>query len=196
MSGLATPAELLDFWFLPPGDPARGRARPAWFAKDAAFDAGIVARFGPLLARARDAGLEDWGGDATADLLARIVACDQLPRNAWRGLPAAFALDPQGLRHARAMLAGDRHLALGAYERAFAYLPFEHSEDAADQALAVSLFERLAADHPATADMLDYARRHQAVIARFGRFPHRNAILGRPSTAAETAFLQEPGSRF
>ena len=110
--------------------------------------------------------------------------------------PRAFAGDARALAAARAMLAAGQHAALSPVERVFAYLPFEHAEDLAAQDESVRLFAELASAAPELESMLDYARRHHAVIARFGRFPHRNALLGRASSAAELAFLQEPGSRF
>jgi len=181
---------VLDFWF-GDGDAARGE----WFRKDAAFDASIRERFGALLERALSGDLPDWQ-QSPETALARIVLLDQFTRNVFRDTPRAFAGDALALAAARRMVADGRDRALSPLRRAFVYLPFEHAEDLAAQDEAVRLFSELAAEKPELADMLDYAQRHHAVIARFGRFPHRNAVLGRASTAEEIAFLEQPGSRF
>ena len=186
---------VLDFWFLPPTDPAHGQPRPQWFRKDPAFDATIRARFGPLIDAMARGELARWG-DAPQARLARILVADQFTRNCWRNDPRAFALDPLARAEARALVADGGDLALSPAERAFAYLPFEHAEALAEQDEGVRRFAALAAEHPAWAESFDWCVRHRDVIARFGRFPHRNAILGRESTAAERQFLTEPGSRF
>ena len=189
---------VLDFWFGAEGSPALGQLRAEWFRKDAAFDAAIAQRFGALVeaALAGDLrNLRDWPADPGA-ALARIVLLDQFTRNMFRATSRAFAGDALALAAAQAMLAAGQDAALRPEQRVFIYLPFEHSEDVALQDRSVALFSALAAEAPGFANMLDYARRHHAVIARFGRFPHRNELLGRASTAAEIAFLQEPGSRF
>jgi uncharacterized protein (DUF924 family) len=186
---------VLDFWFGAPGSAGYGTARTEWFRKDAAFDALIARRFGSLVERALAGGLRDW--DAAADsALARIIVLDQFTRNSFRGTARAFAGDALALQAARAMVAARRDATLAPLQRAFAYLPFEHAEDATAQDESVALFTRLAADAPDTRDMLDYAHRHRDVIRRFGRFPHRNEALARPSSADELAFLEQPGSRF
>ncbi len=186
---------VLDFWFGAPGSAARGQSRIEWFRKSEAFDAEIAQRFGPLVEQALCGGLEDWAARAES-ALARILLLDQFTRNAFRGSSRAFAGDALALCAAREMVAAGQDAALEPVQRAFVYLPFEHAEDLAAQDEAVRLFTQLAAEAPALGDMLDYAHRHRAVIARFGRFPHRNAQLGRASTADELAFLREPGSRF
>ncbi len=140
-------------------------------------------------------------GDLTAwemeprSLLALIVVLDQFPRNMFRGNARAFATDAHALAAAQRMVAAGWDQGLSPVERMFVYLPFEHAEDAAMQARALELFDRIAAA-PELGDVIDYARRHQAVIARFGRFPHRNEILGRVSTPEEIEFLSQPGSSF
>jgi uncharacterized protein (DUF924 family) len=121
---------------------------------------------------------------------------DQFTRNAFRGTARAFAGDARALAAAQAMVGAGQDLALPPLRRAFVYLPYEHAESHAMQDEAVRLFTRLAAQAPGFESMLDYAQRHHAVIARFGRFPHRNAALGRASTPDEIAFLAEPGSGF
>ena len=134
--------------------------------------------------------------DQADTALAHLLLLDQFTRNVFRDTPRAFAGDAQALAAARAMVAARQDEALLPVRRAFVYLPFEHAEDLAAQDEAVRLFTRLVAAAPALADMLGYAQRHRAVIQRFGRFAHRNAILGRASTAEEAAFLLEPGSSF
>ena len=186
---------VLDFWFGPPGSAEYGSDRKAWFGKDEAFDAAIRERFGPTIERGLRGELGDWAGSPQA-ALARIVVLDQFTRNAFRDTPRAFAGDAQALALASALVGERGDEALPGFMRGFVYLPFEHAEGMAMQDEAVRLFTRLAAADPARASMLDYAQRHRSVIERFGRFPHRNEILGRQSTAEEIAFLQQPGSRF
>ena len=197
--------EVLDFWFTPdPGQPADAM-RTAWFKKDAAFDAKIRDRFGALIDQAIGGGLQDWDQQDPAGALARILLLDQFTRNVYRGTPQAFAGDALALAAAQALVASGQDLALAPLQRSFVYLPYEHAEDLAQQDLAVALYARLAADPAVTASaelakgiagMLDYAHKHHAVIARFGRFPHRNAILERPSTLEEQEYLRQPGAGF
>jgi uncharacterized protein (DUF924 family) len=183
-------AEVLHFWF-----GTDDTARDEWFRKDAAFDASIAERFATLVEQALAGGLADW--DAAADsALARVLLLDQFTRNMFRGSPRAFAGDPRALALARAMVGRGDDATLPPLRRVFVYLPFEHAEDPAAQRESLRLFAALAAAHPALAAYEDYARRHAVVIERFGRFPHRNAVLGRASTADELAFLREPGSSF
>jgi uncharacterized protein (DUF924 family) len=180
-----TADDVLRFWF---GDGAQARA--VWFRKDPAFDADIRQRFGALIDAAIEDRLAGWSDDAPG-ALARIVLLDQFTRNAFRDTPRAFAGDAFALAAARAMVASGQDLALPPLQRMFVYLPFEHAEDLVAQREAVHLFERLG-DEGST----EWARKHLAVIERFGRFPHRNAVLGRMSTPEEEAFLAQPGSRF
>lgn len=182
--------EVLDFWF---GHP-RGPRRKAWFVKDPAFDADLRARFLRLHATAARGELADWTRKSET-ALALIVLCDQFPRNMFRGNAQAFATDALALDVARGLLATGADAQMRPVERMFAYLPFEHSEVLADQQRALDLFEPLGA-FAETADTPDYARRHHVIVARFGRFPHRNAVLGRQSTPEEAKFLLEPGSGF
>ena len=187
--------KVCDFWFLPPDHPGYGQSRAEWFRKDDGFDAQIRARFGALIDAAIEGGLRAW--EATPHgALARIIVLDQFTRNVYRGTPRAFAGDAQALALAVAMTQQELDQQLPPMLRAFVYLPFEHAEDLAMQARAVELFQRLAQVQAGFEGMLDYAQRHQAVIARFGRFPHRNVILGRASTPEEVAFLRQPGSSF
>lgn len=181
---------VLDVWF---GD--SGADRPEWFRKDAAFDADIRRRFGPLIERALAGDLDGWDASPRS-ALARILVLDQFTRNAFRDDARAFAGDAQALAAARRLVARGFDRALTPLQRSFAYLPFEHAESAEAQAESMRLFGALADESPVGADRLVWAARHAQVIARFGRYPHRNALLGRESTADEVAFLAEPGSRF
>jgi uncharacterized protein (DUF924 family) len=196
MEEAAAPARaVLDFWFLPADQPGHGAYRPEWFRKDDAFDAAIRARFGAVVEAALS-GAPNEGSDET--LLARILLLDQFTRNIFRGTPRAFAGDAQALQLAETLVAAGRDKNLTPWQRWFAYLPFEHSESLLDQERSVALFAALRREmqHEAFDSAHDYALRHRAVIERFGRFPHRNAILGRASTAEEIQFLEQPGSSF
>lgn len=186
---------VLDFWFLAPDNPGHGQSRAEWFRKDDAFDAQIRERFGALIDTAIDGGLRDWAATPRG-ALALILVLDQFTRNVYRDTPRAFAGDEQALALAVALTQSGQDQQLEPTLRAFVYMPFEHAEDLVMQARAVELFQLLAQAREGYESMLDYAQRHQEVIARFGRFPHRNAILGRDSTPEELAFLQQPGSRF
>ena len=186
---------VLDFWFGAPGSSEFGSARKAWFSKDAAFDMTIRERFGALVERALRGELDAWGDEPTS-ALAQILLLDQFTRNAFRGSARSFAGDARALAAASRMVGSRQDEALAPFMRGFVYLPFEHAERPAMQDEAIRLFTKLANDAPEHADMLDYAHRHRAVIERFGRFPHRNEILGRQSTAEEIAFIQRPGSGF
>ena len=191
-----TPQDVLDFWFGQADDPTYGQPRRAWFVKDDAFDEMIRERFGATIEQALSGGLREWDESGPSGVLARILVLDQFARNACRNTPLSFAGDALALAAARGLVDSGADRLLAPFQRAFAYLPFEHAEDAYLQERAVELFSLLAADHPGYDEMLDYAHRHRGVIARFGRFPHRNEILGRASTPDEIAFLQQPGSRF
>ncbi len=187
--------EVLDFWFGAPDAPGHGQPRAAWFRKDDAFDALIARRFGALIEQALAGALAAWSG-AALPALAQVIVLDQFTRNAYRGRARAFAGDARALDAARALIAAGHDQRLDGVQRQFAYLPFEHAEDIAAQRTSLRLFARLESDEPALHGVLDWARRHHDVIQRFGRFPHRNAALGRASTAPESAFLLSPGSGF
>jgi len=189
------PQAVLDFWFGAPGSAEFGSQRKAWFVKDPGFDHGIAERFGPTIEQALRGELDAWAATPTA-ALARILLLDQFTRNAFRGDRRAFAGDPQALAAASALVGSRQDESLPPFMRAFAYLPFEHAESLAMQDEAVRVFNRLVAASPELASMLDYAHRHREVIERFGRFPHRNAILGRQSTAEELAYIATPGTAF
>jgi len=186
--------DILDFWFA--GN--RHAFRQCWFRPDPAFDAAIAARFGAALGPAMAGALDGWAA-APSGALALCLLLDQFPRNLHRGTERAYAADAKAREVARAAVLRDRHdLALTPVERIFLYLPFEHSEDMADQNLSVALFEGLRDDPAmrAPGGGIDYAWRHWLVIRRFGRFPHRNAALGRASTPEELAYLAQPGAGF
>jgi uncharacterized protein (DUF924 family) len=183
---------VLDFWF---GQPPALAPRQEWFKKDAAFDAQIAQRFGGLIEEALGGGLQDWLHNGPS-ALARILLLDQFTRNMFRGTARTFAGDVQALEGARILVARAWHVALTPLQRWFAYLPFEHSEDLATQHEGLRLFDALAAEHPNMADAREWALKHFVIVERFGRYPHRNALLGRTSTAEELAFLQQPGSSF
>jgi uncharacterized protein (DUF924 family) len=172
--------ELLGFWF-------SEQARPYWFAATAAFDAELASRFGTLHDRAAKGALDPWE-ETAAGALGLVLLLDQLPRNLFRGTPRAFATDDQARAVLERALERGFDRALDEEGRAFLYLPFEHCEDLDDQERCVALMAQLS-----TPGWADFARKHRDVIARFGRFPSRNAVLGRPSTAAEQAFLAEHG---
>ncbi len=172
----------------------RRQPRKEWFGKDPAFDARIGAAFGALIERALSGDCDDWGRHApTAPAL--VIVLDQFTRNAFRDTPRMYAGDAAALAVARRIVDAGWDRGYDALVRQFCYLPFEHSESLADQREALRLFDDLRGD-PRTADAWVWAKLHHDVVERFGRFPHRNAILGRPSTDAELAFLREPGSRF
>jgi uncharacterized protein (DUF924 family) len=184
---------VLEFWFGAPASAECGQRRAEWFRKDPAFDQSIHQRFGSVVEQVL-AGASF--GDAPQEVLARIVVLDQFTRNVHRDTPLAFAGDTQARALALAMTQRGDDALLLPVQRCFVYLPFEHAEDATLQDLSVRCFEALASQAPELHDMLDYAHKHREVVRRFGRFPHRNAILGRPSSAAEVAFLAAPSSRF
>ena len=194
-ANLADPQAVLDFWFGAEGSAEFGTQRKLWFTKDAEVDRTIADRFGAGVERALRGELEAWARTAPS-ALARILLLDQFTRNAFRDQKRAFAGDAQALAAASAMVGSRLEELLPPFMRAFVYMPFEHAEGMTMQDEAVRLFTRLVAAAPEVAPMLDYAHRHRSVIERFGRFPHRNTILGRQSTAQELAYLAEPGSRF
>lgn len=186
--------DVLAFWF---GELSDGFAdderRRSWFEADPARDAEIRGRFAPLLARAAAGDLESWRGE-TRSALALIIVCDQFSRQIHRGTAAAYATDPLALAVAGELVERGADLALELDERAFVYMPFEHAESRVDQHACVGLFSALRDATPSgkrhlTGAFLQHAHRHRDILLRFGRFPHRNAVLGRPSTTDELAFM-------
>lgn len=192
--GMSDIAEVLSFWFGAPDSHERGRPRKCWFEKSAAFDTEVQSRFLGVYERAAAGELSLWERTPLA-ALALAVTLDQFPRNMFRGQARAFAADPIALKLARRLVNQGFDSVLRPVERWFVYLPFEHAEDIAAQRRSVALFQGLAGD-PDSAGTIAYAHRHYGVISQFGRFPHRNAILGRESTSEEMVFLSQPGSSF
>jgi uncharacterized protein (DUF924 family) len=193
---------LLDWWFGSGTMAAEvAAARSAlWFGKQDSQDVDARERFAGLVEQALAGELTDWA-DSPQGWLALILLLDQLPRMIFRDSPQAFAGDDLARQLVLAGLDEEQEEALAPLQRVFVYLVLEHAEDLLLQDEAVRRFTRLLsvaapAERAVYADYLDYAERHRQVIARFARFPHRNAVLGRPSTAEELAFLREPGSRF
>lgn len=179
---MADPIEVLDFWL--------GEVGPdGWYAGGAELDAVCADRFGDVWQAASEGGLEHWV-EGTVGTLAYLIICDQLARNIHRGKAAAFATDARALAAAEQAIQQGWDLNAPEPERQFFYMPFEHSEDMADQDRAVMLLtERLSSDP----DMALHARAHREIIARFGRFPFRNEALGRDTPPDEAAFLAEGG---
>lgn len=177
------PEDVLQFWF--------GELTAAdWWRKDPGLDRRITQRFGATLVAAARCELYAWR-DSARGRLAEVIVLDQFSRNVHRDSAAAFANDGLALALAQEAVARGCDRELPVPQRAFLYLPYMHSESAAIQQVSVALYER-----NGLPDNLDFARRHKAIVDRFGRYPHRNAILGRASTPEEIAFLREPGSRF
>ena len=182
MTVVSAPA-VVDFWFKELDDAQR-------FAKDPALDAAIGERFGATLQAAIRGELDAWR-ETPDGRLAEIIVLDQFSRNVWRDTPRAFAQDPQALCLAQAFVRTGLDRALSPAQQAFGYMPYMHSESPLIHEHAVALFSQ-----PGLEGSLAFERRHLAIIERFGRYPHRNAILGRVSTPEEIAFLAEPGSSF
>lgn len=173
-----SPNDILSFW--------RAAGPKSWFAKDDGFDA-ACRRFAPAVEAAARGELAAWMRTLEG-ALALVLLLDQFPRNLYRGGARAFAADPLARQAAAAAIAAGYDQATPLPERIFFYLPFEHSEDAADQARSMALFEATGDE-----DFIRYARLHRDIIERFGRFPHRNAALGREDTPQETLYLAEGG---
>lgn len=174
---------VLDFWF---GE----CSEQDWFQKSDAFDATLQERFAAVHDAACAGALDHWG-ESPKGRLALLILLDQMSRNLHRGDARAFAQDGKAIALARRALAEGDHVGATRDERLFLYLPFEHSENPADQDLCMALFSALGDDR-----LTDFAERHKVIIDRFGRFPHRNAVLGRESTPEEIDFLAQPNSSF
>jgi len=195
--------EVLEFWF---GEPATEAATVdarvrRWFGSDRDLDARIRDRFATAMTAAADSRLQSWE-DSPRERLALILLLDQFPRNVYRGTSAAFAQDAKALDLTIDGIAADLHHPLTPLERLFFYMPMQHAESLAVQNRSVELFEALAESAApdfmikTLASSADHARQHRDIIAEFGRFPHRNAVLGRSSTAAEVRFLERGGATF
>ena len=181
-----TAEKVLEFWFQ--------RDRKQWFEKNPALDEEIRSRFLPLYELALREELKTWKQEPRS-CLALVILLDQLPRNMFRGNAKAFAADPIARAAARVILENGWDEAMTPDERMFAYLPLEHSESLADQERCLALMKEIAV-FPESADLPKWAEAHLVIIRRFGRFPHRNAALGRASTPEEAEFLKQPGSSF
>jgi len=194
-------AQILSYWF---GEMKDAGTLPTqssiWFSAEPDTDDTIRRQFGKLWDEAAKGGLKEWEKDP-ASRIALIVLLDQFSRNMFRGTAKAFSMDPRALEISLKAISKGEHLKYKTVERVFLYLPLEHAENLAAQLLAVQLFKELNESAPAglktyTLDNLKYADRHREIIERFGRFPHRNSILGRKSTPEELQFLKEPMSSF
>jgi uncharacterized protein (DUF924 family) len=186
---------VLDTWFGAPDSAEFGHARKVWFKKDVTFDALLNERFGALLEEALEGRLTSWAATPPGTL-ALIVLLDQFTRNCFRGTPRAFAGDNEALKLARTLVDTRDELTLPTiHHRVFVTMPFEHDEALASQREAVRLLQALFDEtgDKDVEDSLDYALRHAEVIARFGRFPHRNVVLGRETTAEERTWLKQKG---
>ncbi len=178
----ASPADVVGFW--------THAGSNKWFKKSDAFDAALRLRFEPVHHAAARGEYADWAATAEG-ALALVLLFDQIPRNIYRGSAHAFATDPLARKCAREMLEAGHDRAIEGELRSFCYMPFMHSEDMADQDRSLALFQALvAAGGPSN---VEYASHHRDIILRFGRFPHRNAALGRTTTPDEQAFLDEGG---
>lgn len=202
MSDFPTPDDVLDFWLGPLGEDGLSDVEHSacWYKKDPAFDQTIRDRFGGVRDGLLSGTGPDWLGTVRGRLAA-VIVLDQFSRNMHRDSPQMYRADPVALRIAKDALAHRDHRELGFHPRSFLYMPFMHSEHVADQDRCVELFRADEVDPvrevaKKAEQSAHYARLHRDIVARFGRFPHRNAILGRVSTPQEIAFLQQPNSSF
>ena len=199
---LATPETILDYWFGAPGSSAEIAKRQSalWFGKLPEKDREVTERFTGIFNAAVAGSLNDWSASPRGRL-ALVIMLDQFPHHIHRDTPDAFAQDAKAFALSLAALATSEDKQLMLIERVFLYLPLEHAESIAMQDLSVAQYQQLAnesaeSERALFENFLDYAHKHREVVLRFGRFPHRNALLGRPSSAEEIAFLKQPGSRF
>ncbi len=191
-AGPAEAQEVLVFWFGREDEPGYGEFREAWFRKDPAFDKLIRDRFEALYERAAAGDLDGWREEARG-CLALVIVLDQFPRNMFRGDPRSYAADRKAQETAEYAVDHALDRELPGFQRTFLYMPFMHSEDLEHQRRSVELFRGLAG---ADMDSSHYAVQHMEIIERFGRFPHRNEVLGRQTTEEEAEFLTQPGSSF
>ena len=176
-------SEILDFWF-------SDKVKSLWFKKQESFDHEIQERFEPMYFAAKQGELDMWR-NVPHSALALIIVLDQFPRNMYRQTPQAFATDNKAVEIAKYAISNNYQQSLTKEQQVFLYMPLMHSESKPDQALCVELFTELGKE-----ENLKFARKHQEIIQRFDRFPHRNEILGRESTKTEKEFLTQPGSSF
>ncbi|MDP8934125.1 MAG: DUF924 domain-containing protein [Cyanobacteriota bacterium] len=186
--------EVLDFWFGRSNSPEFGKVQKKWFEKDADFDAEVRSGFLQQYELAASGQLDSWH-DSPESCLALILLLDQFPRNMFRGTPQAFATDSKALATAEYAVNNKFDRELLTVQKLFVYLPFEHSENLENQQKSVELFRQLSGE-PDSDSVIEYAMQHLEIIERFGRFPHRNQILGRETTPEEAEFLKQPGSGF
>ncbi len=199
---MVSPNDVLNYWFGPIGSIKEivDTRNAIWWSKNDAVDQEITHRFKQTVDDVFCGKSNNWL-DTNEGTLASIICLDQFPRNIYRGTPKSFSYDGRALEMAKQAVSAELDMGLEPIFRVFIYIPFEHSENLSDQNRAVSLFDKLGEEAGAEFKMvfdnyIAYAVRHQAVIERFGRFPHRNAILGRDSTDEELKFLKQPGSSF
>ncbi len=190
----SSPADVLAFWFGSEGEPGYGEFKDQWFQKDEAFDREVTDRFGDLYEQAVAGELDAWR-EAAESCLALVIVLDQFPRNMFRGDARTHATDEQALEAAKYAIERALDRELPAFQRMFLYMPFMHAENVEDQRRSVELFEGLAAESGGP-DVREYAVGHREIVERFGRSPHRNAVLGRETTPEEAEFLTQPGSSF
>ncbi len=195
-----TPQDVLAFWFLP-ADPAHpdGQSRMEWWRKDAAFDDAIRARFFETWEAAVAGELDGWQ-ESPEGALALVIVLDQFSRNLWRGDPRSWSQDPAALAISEAAVERGDDERLDHFGRSFLYMPYMHSEDRRVQVRSIELFDKLGRLAPAafkpTDDGPSFAEKHKTIVDRFGRYPHRNEVLGRQSTTEEVEFLKGPNSGF
>ena len=199
---IATPEAVLDYWFGAHGSAREIAERQSklWFGKLPEKDREVGEQFTPTFNAALAGSLDGWA-TTPRGRLALVIVLDQFPHHIHRDTPQAFAQDEKALALSLAALATGEDKTLTLIERVFLYLPLEHAESVAMQDLSVAQYQQLVeeadeSERSLFANFLDYAHKHRDVVVRFGRFPHRNDILGRPSSADEIAFLKQPGSRF
>lgn len=186
---MGSPRDILQFWF-------SERARALWFEKDAEFDADIRARFGPMVHEAQMGGFEEWRGSPEG-ALALLLLIDQFARNIHRGHAKAYLGDGRAREVAAEAIARGFDRRYPFPDRVFFYLPFEHCETLANQDRYIALLQGCVREFgEVAADYLEYGHRHRNIIARFGRFPHRNVAVGRETTEEEAEFLKGPNSSF
>jgi uncharacterized protein (DUF924 family) len=191
-AGYTKVREVLDFWFGGEDEPGYGEFREAWFRKDPEFDRLVRDRFEALYEAAAAGDLDDWKEEARS-CLALVIVLDQFPRNMFRGDPRSYATDRKAQETAEHAVDRALDRELPEFQRMFLYMPFMHSENLEHQRRSVELFKGLGGSET---DSSSYAVRHMEIIERFGRFPHRNEILGRQTTPEEAEFLTQPGSSF